>query len=168
MSELGTPEPIVADHLTDDFDCGSQAQSTWLRRFALQAQRSGTSRVYVIAGNADRRVTGYYALAAGSVELATAPSRVAKGTGRHPVPVVILTRLGVDVTAQKRGLGAALVRDALLRVAGAADLIGVRALLIHTESEDARRFYEHLAEFEPSPTDPLHLSLLLKDLRASW
>ena len=88
-----------------------------------------------------------------------------KGAGRHPIPVVLLTRLGVDVQAQGLGLGAALVRDALIRVAAAADVIGVRALLIHAESDRARAFYEHIAEFEPSPTDPLHLVLLIKDLR---
>jgi len=110
-------------------------------------------------------VLGYYALAAGSVEPAEASGRLRMGTGRHPIPVVLLTRVGVDVRAQGPGLGAALVRDALLRVAAAADVIGVRALLIHAESDDARAFYEHIAEFEASPTDPLHLILLMKDLR---
>ena len=84
---------------------------------------------------------------------------------RYPIPVIILTRLGVDLTAQGNGLGRALVKDMLLRVASASHTIGARALLIHCESEDARQSYMHIAEFEPSPTDPLHLYLLLSDLR---
>lgn len=131
----------------------------------MQAQSAGTSRVYVTTAAGSPIVLGYYALAAGSVEPAEASDRLRKGTGRHPIPVVLLTRLGVDVRAQSLGLGAALVRDALLRVAAAADVIGVRALLIHAESDRARAFYEHIAEFERSPTDPLHLILLMKDLR---
>jgi GNAT superfamily N-acetyltransferase len=157
--------PLTPEHATSSFDCGSDAQTQWLRRHALQAQQSGSSRVYVAVEPGTDRVVGYYALAAGSVELRDATARLTKGIGRHPIPVVILTRLGVDRSAQGRGLGAALVRDALLRVHQAADVIGVRSLLIHAESDGARAFYEHLAEFEPSPTDPLHLFLLLKDLR---
>ena len=131
----------------------------------MQAQSAGTSRVYVTTAPGSPTVLGYYALAAGAVEPADTSGRLRKGIGRHPIPVVLLTRLGVDVRAQGIGLGAALVRDALLRVAAAADVIGVRALLIHAESDRARAFYEHIAEFEPSPTDPLHLILLMKDLR---
>ena len=94
-----------------------------------------------------------------------APQRVKKGTGRYPIPVIILTRLGADVSEQGHGLGRALLAGALRRVAGAADQIGVRALLIHCEDERARSFSLHHAEFDPSPTDPLHLVLLIKDLR---
>ena len=158
-------EPLTAGHDTAKFDCGSVAQTTWLWRHTLQAQGSGSGRVYVVSEERASRVIGYYALAAGSVAPGAATARLAKGVGRHPIPVVILTRLGVDVAAQGRGVGAALLRDALLRVDQAADIIGIRALLIHAESERARAFYEHLAEFDPSPSDPLHLALLLKDLR---
>jgi GNAT superfamily N-acetyltransferase len=165
LAEFGPVGPLTASHETGTFDCGSPAQTEWLRGYALQAQAAGTSRVYVSTAAGSPVVMGYYALAAGSVEYTGAPERLRKGTGRHPVPVVLLSRLGVDVRAQGQGLGAALVRDALLRVIAAADVIGVRALLIHAESEKARGFYEHLAEFEKSPTDPLHLMLLMKDLR---
>ena len=165
MAAYGPVVPLGADHETTEFDSGSDAQTTWLRRHALQAQQSGSGRVYVVTAAQSPRIVGYYALAAGSVEPADASQRLAKGLGRHAIPVILLTRLGVDVSAQGRGIGAGLVRDALLRVNQAADIIGVRALLIHAESDEARSFYEHLAEFEPSPTDPLHLVLLLKDLR---
>jgi GNAT superfamily N-acetyltransferase len=113
----------------------------------------------------DGRVVGYYALAAGSVAPADASPRLRQGTGRYHQPVVILTRLGVDLAVQGAGLGRALVVDALRRVAGAAEVIGVRAVLIHCETKAARDFYLRLAKFEASPTDPMHLLLLMKDLR---
>lgn len=160
--------PLARTHVVVGFDCGSAAQSEWLVRHALQAHQSGTSRVYVVTGNADeeqRRVVGYYALAAGSVAPASAPQRLAQGAGRYHQPVVILTRLGVDLSCQGLGLGRALVVDALRRVAAASEVIGVRALLIHCENDAARDFYLRLAKFDASPTDALHLFLLLKDLR---
>lgn len=153
--------------MLDNFDCGSLAQSDWLRRYARQAQAAGASRVYVSVRTNTQGVVGYYALAAGSVEPADAPDRLLKGTGRYPVPVVLMIRLGVDNTAQGLGLGRSLVIDALPRIAEAAKVIGVRALLIHAESEKARDFCLHIGDFEPSPTDPLHLLLLMKDLRAA-
>ena len=107
----------------------------------------------------------YYSLAAGAVEHAAAPLRVGKGLARHPVPVMLLARLAIDLTRQGRGLGKALVKDALLRTAAAADIAGIRALLVHAKDDEARGWYEAL-EFEPSPTDPYHLFLLMKDLRA--
>lgn len=111
------------------------------------------------------KVVGYYALATGGVERAEAPDRVSKGLPAHPIPVVLLARLAIDSVAQGRGLGRTLLRDALIRVANAADEIGIRALLIHAKDERAREFYMKCAEFEQSPTDPLHLFLLMKDLR---
>lgn len=165
MTDFRPVELLSAEHDTSDFDCGSDAQTGWLRRFAHQAQQAGTSRVFVVCPADAQRVVAYYALAAGSVEVEAAPERLRKGAGRHPIPVVILTRLGVDLSAQGQGLGLALVMDALRRVERAADTIGIRALLIHAESDVARAFYLHLAEFDQSPTDPLHLILLMKDLR---
>lgn len=167
MSEFTAIEILTGDHKTEEFDCGSPAQTSWLRTHALQAQQAGTSRVYVVCLAGGKRVVGYHALAAGSVEHEESPERVRRGVGRHPIPIVLLTRLGVDLEQQGRGLGAALVKDALQRAAVVGKEIGVRALLIHAESERARDFYVHLAEFEPSPTDPLHLYLLMKDLRAT-
>ncbi|GAA1634676.1 hypothetical protein GCM10009828_073180 [Actinoplanes couchii] len=123
--------------------------------------------MYVVsnAGHPDQRVAGYYSLAAGSVAPADASPRLRQGAGRYHQPVVILTRLGVDRSGQGCGLGRALVVDALRRTAAAAEVIGVRAVLIHCETEVARDFYLRLAKFETSPTDPMHLLLLMKDLR---
>jgi GNAT superfamily N-acetyltransferase len=163
---FGHVGPLARSHVLAGFDCGSPAQSAWLTTHAAQAHQSGSSRVYVVTdAEGGRRVLGYYALAAGSVAPAQAPARLAKGGGRYHQPVVILTRLGVDLAAQGAGLGRALVVDALRRVAVAAETIGVRALLIHCENDSARDFYLRLAKFDPSPTDPMHLFLLMKDLR---
>jgi GNAT superfamily N-acetyltransferase len=167
VSRYSSPGRLTSQHETSEFDCGSDAQTSWLRKHALQAQAAETSVVYVVCRAGERRVVGYFALAAGSVEPVEAPPRVTRGAGRYLVPVILLTRLGVDLEEQGRGLGKALMKEVLLRTAEAADTIGARALLIHAESETARAFYEHLGEFEPSPTDRLHLYLLMKDLRST-
>lgn len=158
-------ESLKAAHHVSDFDCGSEAQTNWLRKHALAAHQSGTSRVRVVRRLEDDLVVGYYALSSGAVLHEDAPERLKKGAGQYPIPLVILTRLGVDLSEQQNGLGTALVVDALRRVDVASQQIGVRALLIHRETEAAKRFYLHLAEFEENPTDPLHLILLMKDLR---
>lgn len=132
------------------------------------AHKSDTCKVYVVCRRGTRVVVGFYALAAGSIAHEAAPPRVLKGVGRYPVPVVILTRLGVELGEQGRGLGLELVRDAFLQSASIAARVGVRALLIHCETPEARAFYERIdSAFEPSPTDPLHLLLLIKDLRGA-
>ena len=107
---------------------------------------------------------GYYSLAVGAVAPTDAPTRVTKGLARHPVPVMLLARLAVDRTEKGRGLGAALLHDALARTLQAADIAGIRAMIVHAKDDAARRFYEHF-DFDPSPTDPYHLYLLIKDLR---
>jgi GNAT superfamily N-acetyltransferase len=167
VSRYSSPGRLTSQHETSEFDCGSDAQTSWLRKHALQAQAAETSVVYVVCRADERRVVGYFALAAGSVASLEAPPLITKGAGRYRVPVILLTRLGVDLKEQGRGLGEALMKEVLLRTAEAANTIGARALLIHAESEAARSFYEHLGEFERSPTDPLHLYLLMKDLRAT-
>ena len=155
-------ELLQPAHQTAAFSCGSVELDTWLQRYAYSNQAAGAARTFVALRGS--QVVGYYALAAGSVERDEAPKRVAQGLARHPVPVVILARLAVDQSEQGRGLGAALLKDALKRVMAAADLIGVRALLVHAKGDDARAFYERF-DFQPSPVDPLQLFLLLKDIR---
>jgi GNAT superfamily N-acetyltransferase len=163
--DLDGPVPYQPRHHdVSGFDCGSEAQTRWLGQIAGTAQASGTARVYVVTQAAERQVVGYHALAAASVAHQDAPPALLKSAGRSPVPVILLARLGVDVTAQGQGLGAALVKDAMLRAAQAAEIVGARALLIHAESDQARAFYLHLAEFDESPTDPLHLILLMSEI----
>lgn len=155
-------EPLSSSHDISTFDCGTPELTDWLRRFALTNQQNGSARVFVFHRGGP--VLGYYALAAGSVDSADAPARVVRGLAAHPIPVAILARLAVDEGAQGEGLGGQLLRHALLAIERAADTLGIRALLIHAKDEDARTFYERF-DFERSPTDPLHLFLLLKDLR---
>jgi GNAT superfamily N-acetyltransferase len=168
VGRYGPIEPLASTHQTQAFDCGSVAQSTWLRRHALQGHRSDTCKVYVVCRRGESAAVGYYALAAGSVSHETAPPRLLRGVARYPVPVILLTRLGVDLAEQGRGLGSALVQDALRQAVAVSDRVGVRALLIHCESPQAADFYRRIDRgFEQSPTDPLHLLLLTADLRAT-
>ena len=167
MGGYSRPVPLAPEHQLDEFDCESPAQTDWLRRFARVAQASDTSKVYVVTTEEDlKRVVAYYALATGGIDQAEASERIRKGTGAYAVPAIILTRLGVDKTAAGQGVGRSLVRDALIRVERAASIVGVRALLVHAESPEARDFYRHIAEFDESPVDRHQLMLLMKDIRA--
>ena len=159
---LSAIEKLASDHDLSAFDCGKPALDDWLKRFAFANQAAEATQTYVIHERG--RVVGYYALSAGSVEREQAHARVARGLARHPVPVVVLARLAVDRREQGRGIGKALLNNALLRIAGAADVIGVRAVLVHAKDEDARAFYERF-DFEPSPLDPMQMFLLMKDLK---
>ena len=163
MSRWRAPVPLAPDHTTEGFDCGRDELNVWLRQRASVAQAAGLARTFVSLG-AGSRVVGYYALAAAEIAPTIAPARAKRGMPRHPIPAALLARLAVDRRDQGRGLGALLLRDAMLRVLQAADSLGIRVLLVHAMDDDARAFYEHL-DFEPSPTDPLHLTLLLKDVR---
>lgn len=162
MSELGAVEKLRADHELDRFDCGKEDLNRFLKRYALTSQNASSAQTYVLAR--DRTVLGYYSLTAGSIEHDATTPRIRKGLARHPIPVVLLARLAVDKTLQGRGAGSALLKDGLLRTAQAADVIGARALLVHAMDADAKSFYEHF-DFEPSPTDPYHLFLIMKDLQ---
>ena len=147
----------------DAFDCGQAALNQFLQRYALVNQKANSAPTYV--GCQGDVVVSFYSLAVGSVDPDAAPSRVMKGLARHPVPVMILARLAVDKEHQRKGLGQALLKDALLRTAQAADIVGIRCLLVHAKDDAARQWYESW-EFEPGPTDPYHLFLMLKDLKS--
>ena len=162
-TRFNRPRKLVASDPVREFRCGQPDLDEWIGRHALTNQQSGMATVFVSRSGA--RIAGFYALATGAVEHTDATHRVTRGVPRHPIPVVLLTRLAVDEHHQGAGLGGMLVRDALLRVDRAAEEIGVRALLVHAKDERARDYYLRLAEFESSPTDPLHLFLLMKDLR---
>ena len=158
----GRPTLLLASHVIDDFHSGKPALDRFLWRFALENQASGKSRTYVAA--VGERVIAYYSLAPGSVAPAVVPERVAKGQGAQDIPVILLARLAVDIEMQGLGLGRHMLLDALRRSVEGAEVIGGRAVLVHAEDEDARGFY--LAhDLEPSPTDPLHLLMLVKDIR---
>src|SRR5439155_22689486 len=135
-------------------------------RFSRQSMGSGTTRVFVVTKTHSSVVVAYYAWCMAQVTTTAAPSRLGKGAGRYPQPVALLARLGVDIYHERRGLGAALLQDVFARLLELSPTIGCRGLLVHVESPDARAFYQHLIpEFEPSPTDPMHVVLLIKDIR---
>lgn len=163
MSNGYTPvRKLAATDQVDAFDCGQAALNQFLQRYALVNQKANSAQTYVCCqGDV---VVGFYSLVVGSVDPQVAPSRVMKGLARHPVPVMILARLAVDKEHQRKSLGQALLKDALLRTAQAADIAGIRRLLAHAKDDMARRWYETW-EFEPSPTDSYHLFLMLKDLK---
>jgi GNAT superfamily N-acetyltransferase len=163
MSFLPTAMITAADQV-ESFDCGKESLNQYLRRFALTNTAAGTARTYVTTSNEEPVVLGYYSLAAGSAEKAIVPDRVAKGVPNHPIPVVLLARLAVDGRFQGKGIGKGLLRDALVRTVAAAEVVGVRAIVVHAKDEGAARFYSQFG-FTRSPTDSFHLMLLIKDLR---
>ncbi len=160
---LSPPEPLSDVYHTDSFESGEPVLDEWLRRSALPNQTTGASRTYVVCeGN---RVIAFYALAAGAIAHSVVPGRFRRNMP-DPIPVVVLARLAVDRYYQGRGLGRALFRDAAFRVAHAADAIGVRGIIVHAISEQARRFYVALG-FDPCPAEAMTLVVTLRDIRAT-
>ena len=160
---LSAPEPITTNHQIGDFTSGVVSLDEWLKRRAIANQASGAARTFVVC-EADK-VISYYALASGSVTVAGAPGRFRRNMP-DPIPVVVLARLAVDRAYHGRGLGRALVRDAARRVVHAADAIGIRGIVVHAISDDAKAFYLALG-FDPSPIEPMTLMITLADIRKS-
>lgn len=156
-------EKLTRSHAVDRFDCGEEALNRFLVRFALSSQQANASQTYV--GLADDAVIGFHTLVVGEVAYGDAPGRLTKGLARHPVPIMLLARLAVSNDWQGKGIGAGLLRDAVLRTLQAADIAGIRALAVHAKDDAARSFYRRF-DFVESPTDPLHLFALIKDLRS--
>jgi GNAT superfamily N-acetyltransferase len=162
VSDTRRIEKLRRDHLVEGFDCGREALNRYLRRYAWQNQQAGAAQTYL--GIADEAIIGYHTLAVGQVTIDDAPARLTKGLAKHPVPIMLLARLATDRRWQGQGVGRALLKDEIQRTLQAADIAGIRALAVHAKDREARRFYEHF-DFVPSPTDPLHLFILPKDLR---
>jgi len=160
---LAAPAPLTEHHDLVPFDSGEDSLDGWLKKRALANQVSGASRTFVICEG--MRVAGYYALASGAVTVTSVPGKFRRNMP-DPVPVVLLGRLAIDRAWQGQGLGRALFRDAALRVPRAADMIGIRGIVVHALSEDARKFYLSLG-FVECPGEPLILVVTLQDLRAA-
>ena len=157
--KISAPEKLSAAHDLSCFECGEPELDDWLRRRALSNEEQGASRSYVVC--VGRRVVGYYALAAGAADHASAPGRVRRNMP-NPVPVMVIGRLAIDQRYQKRGIGLALLRDAILRTVQAAEIAGIRAILVHAISENAKRFYERTG-FIASPVDPMTLMITIAE-----
>ncbi|MBP7544449.1 MAG: GNAT family N-acetyltransferase [Acidovorax sp.] len=162
MSRLEPVRKLKATDAVESFDCGQVALNQFLQRHALNNQRANSAQTYVCCDG--EAVVGFYSLTVGSVDHPSAPERVAKGLARHPVPVMILARLAVDQSFQGNGLGRALLKDALRRTLLAADIAGIRAVLVHAKDDEAREWYRKF-DFKEGMTDPFHLFLVLKDLK---
>jgi GNAT superfamily N-acetyltransferase len=157
-------EKLARRHDVEGFDCGNDDLNRFLVRYALQNQFAGSSTTYV--GLVQDEIVGFHTLVYGSVEHEAAPARVAKGLAKHPIPLMVLARLGVSLRSQGKGVGAGLLKDAVLRTLQAADIAGLRGLAAHAKDDGAKAFYERYG-FESSPTDPYHMIVLLKDIRGA-
>jgi GNAT superfamily N-acetyltransferase len=160
---LSPPEPLTDDHQIDSFDSGEPILDDWLKRRAQANQASGASRTYVVCEG--KYIVGYYALASGAIAQAGVPGKFRRNMP-DPIPVVVLARLAVRRSHHGHGLGRAMFRDAARRVAHAADTIGIRGIVVHAISEEARRFYIALG-FDPCPAEAMTLVVTLRDLRAT-
>ena len=155
-------DKLQSTHPIDAFDCGQDSLNRYLKRFALMSQRADGAQTYV--GICGDDIIGYYTLVVGHIAYEDAPERLVKGLSRNCVPVMLLARLATDLAWQGKGVGTGLLRDAMQRTLQAADIAGIRAFLVHAKDDKAKAFYEHF-NFFPSPTDPYHLYLLVKDIR---
>ena len=155
------PQPLRADHDLSGFECGAPVLDEWLRKRAIRSGDSGASRSYVVCEGA--RVVAYYSLATGSVEHKQAPGRVRRNMP-DPIPVMVLGRLAVDRSVQRRGIGHGLLKDAIFRTLKVAKIAGIRAILVHAFDETAATFYRN-NDFLDSPIDPLTLMLPLDRAR---
>jgi GNAT superfamily N-acetyltransferase len=161
---FSAPELLTEGHDRSGFACGKPTLNQYIKKYALINQQNEISRTYVTTR--DGRVVGFYSLAFGSISHDDAASKIKKELPLHPIPVILLARLAVDLKEKGKGLGKALLRDALLRTIQAADIGGLRAMLTHAKDEDAKRFYEQFG-FEESPINPLTLMLSIKDIKAN-
>src|SRR5262249_8350548 len=161
---LSLPVLLTPEHELAGFDCGKTPLNDFLVKYALQNQAGGGARTYVLTRG--KRVIGYYSLAPASVMPEDVPARVLKGQGRYPVPVILMARFEVERWGQRKGYSKTLFRDALRRALAGAEAIGGRAFLVHAKDEEARAYYVRFG-MEASPTNPMHLFLLFKDIRKS-
>jgi GNAT superfamily N-acetyltransferase len=165
MGVISAPELLAEHHDIESFDCGKSTLNEWLNKKALKAQKiGGSARIFVVCDK-ETHVIGYYGLSTGAINRNDAPGKV-KRNMPNPIPVVILGRLAVSKLHQGQGIGPGLLRDALLRVLSAAELIGIRAVLVHTLNDNARNFYRKHGFYE-SPTNDHALMITIQDIQAS-
>ncbi|WP_447970331.1 GNAT family N-acetyltransferase [Nitrospira sp. M1] len=157
------PEALDAKHILDDFACGNDTLNSWLKRRAMKNEASGASRTYVVCHQ--NHVIAYYTLATGAVQCADSPGRIRRNMP-DPIPVMILGRLGVHLNWQKKGLGGDLLADAVKRTLQAANIAGIRAIVVHALSEEAKQFYARFG-FQSSSTDLMDLMITLNDAQAN-
>jgi GNAT superfamily N-acetyltransferase len=161
---LQSPQGLSAQHQLEGFDCGKPLLNDWLLRHARQSQGAGSAKTFVVADAVDQRVWAYFSITVGQIDVLDAPERICAGMGRCPVPVAILARLAVALSAQGQGLGFGMLQDAIRRTFVVSEQAGIRALLTHPVDDEAERFYKRFG-FVASPLRERQLLLLLKDAR---
>jgi predicted N-acetyltransferase YhbS len=162
VGNITGPRPLLETHETERFDCGNEFLNDWLKKFALVNSRSNSAKTFVVCE--DNKVIGYYSLAMGSVDYEAATLRIKKGLARHPIPVIVLAKLAVDLDYQKKRIGVSLLKDSFLRSLMISEHIGTRAVFVNAKDDHAKTFYEHHG-FQPLPSDTLKLLILVKDIK---
>lgn len=160
---VSAPELLTEKHDSSRFDNGHDSLDEWLRRRARANQVSGSSRTYVVCSGV--RVVGCYCLSSGALAVTEAPGALRRNMP-DPIPMAVLGRLAIDRNCQGQGLGTALLQDAVVRTAQAAPIVGIRGILVHAISDEAKAFYEYHG-FAASPTHPMLLVLSLKGANAT-
>jgi GNAT superfamily N-acetyltransferase len=170
MDEIGNLEALGSGHDLSSFDCGEAALNAWLSKHALKNQSRNNTRTFVLPTieKCGRKVVAFYSLVVATIAHEDAPQSLKEGTSpKHPIPVILLARLGVAKEYQGRKIGQALLKDALLRALSISQQVGVRTVLVHAKAGSAP-FYEKFAGFLPSPTDSLHLLLPIQDIAKAF
>ncbi len=162
MSNLSAPTLLSTVHELDNFDSGEFSLDDWLKKRAIKNQTSGASRCFVLCNS--KTVIGYYSLSAGAISHENAPKSMRRNMP-DPLPVLLLGRLAIDKHYHYKGLGSALLRDAMLRAVSIASETGVFAILVHSLSEEARKFYLSRG-FVESPLQPMTLMMTLETVRS--
>ena len=157
-SEFTAVAPLDGGHDRTPFDCGVPALNLYLRNYALQNQKKGIVRNYVTTRATRKVVVAYYSLVYAAIDQKRLPAKLVKGLGKYDIPVMLLARLAADHREQGKGLGKALLKDAILRTIQAAEIAGLKLLLVHAKDEAAADFYRKHG-FEPVVDDPLKLFL---------
>mgnify|MGYP003444129611 FL=1 len=155
-------EKLSRQHAVEGFDCGREELNRYLVRFAWVNQQANAAQTYL--GLTGDEVIGFYTLVVGEVAYDGAPQRLTKGLAKQPIGIMLLARFAVSLSWQGKRIGAGLLKDAMLRTMAAAEIAGIRALVVHAKDESAAAFYRRF-DFSESPTDPRHLFVLIKDVK---
>jgi GNAT superfamily N-acetyltransferase len=156
---VSAPAPLTDEHDTSSFDCGDPVLNELFQRAALKNERNGGSRTFVVCDG--QHVVGYYTLATGALQHGDAPGKVRRNMPA-PIPVIVLGRLAVSRDRQGQGIGRGMLKDAVFRVIGVAEQVGVKAMLVHAISAEAKRFYLRRG-FVESPTNDMTLMTTIMD-----
>lgn len=161
---LSPIEKFGTRHDVTKFRCGKDSLDDFLKRYALKNQGIDSSQTYV--AHRDGIVVAYYSLSFGGIQCDECPESVRAGMPKYDIPVMVLARLAVDEREQGSGLGEALLKDAFMRIVSAAEIAGLRAVLVHALDDKAREFYRHFG-FQDCPTGERQLMMPIQDIRAT-